>query len=167
MAADGRAVPIEVNPRLAGGFIPELVRHAERIDLIRETLRLVAGRTPEVDALHHRHASIRFLFAPAAGRLERVEGAEEARSIEGVVDVALYRSAGDELAIHGDFRDRIGHVIACADGGGDAARAAERGRDAVRVVVPAPRAEGDMDGTADEAPSPGPGRMAGEAGRCM
>jgi biotin carboxylase len=111
----GVAVPIEVNPRLAGGFIPELVRHAEGIDLIRETLRLVAGQAPEVDALHHRHASIRFLFAPAAGRLDAVEGIEDARAVGGVVDVGVYRAVGDELEIHGDFRDRIGHVIACAD----------------------------------------------------
>ena len=135
MAADGRAVPIEVNPRLAGGFIPELVRHAEGIDLIRETLRLVVGQTPEVDAVRHRHASIRFLFAPAAGRLQRVDGMDEARSIEGVVEVATYRSVGDALEIHGDFRDRMGHAIGCADEFGAAARAAEHARETVRVVV--------------------------------
>jgi argininosuccinate lyase len=138
MAADGRAVPIEVNPRLAGGFIPELVRHAEGIDLIRETLRLVVGRTPEVDALRHRHASIRFLFAPAAGRLERVDGVDEARTMDGVVDVALYRSVGDALQSHGDFRDRVGHVIGCLDEFGAAARAAEHARETVRVVVAGP-----------------------------
>lgn len=133
--AAGRAVPIEVNPRLAGGFIPELVRHAEGIDLIRETLRLVVGQRPEVDAVRRRHASIRFLFAPAAGRLQGMEGMDEARSIEGVVEVAAYRSAGDALQVHGDFRDRIGHVIGCADGFGAAANAAEHARETVRVVV--------------------------------
>jgi biotin carboxylase len=135
MAEDGRAVPIEVNPRLAGGFIPELVRHAHGIDLIRETLRLVVGQVPEVEPSRHRHASIRFLFAPGEGRLEAVEGMDEARAMAGVVDVALYRSVGEELETSGDFRDRIGHVIACADGSGDACQAAERGRGAIRVAV--------------------------------
>jgi biotin carboxylase len=130
---EGRAVPMEVNPRLAGGFIPELVRHAQGIDLVRETLRLVVGQAPEVEPARHRHASIRFLFAPGAGALESVEGIDGARALGGVVDVALYRAVGDELAIAGDFRDRIGHVIACADDAGDARRAAERGREAVRV----------------------------------
>jgi biotin carboxylase len=140
MAADGRAVPMEVNPRLAGGFIPELVRHAQGIDLIRETLRLVVGQAPEPVAERRRHASIRFLFAPAAGRLEGVEGVEEARSMEGVVDVALYRPVGAELTIEGDFRDRIGHVIACADGSEAASTTAEGARAAIRVVVGAPGA---------------------------
>ncbi|HEU4454608.1 MAG TPA: ATP-grasp domain-containing protein, partial [Longimicrobium sp.] len=138
VAEDGRAIPMEVNPRLAGGFIPELVRHAQGIDLIRETLRLVVGRSPGLVPAHDRHASIRFLFAPAAGRLEAVEGRSAALGRPGVVDVALYRKMGDELAIHGDFRDRIGHVIACARADDTAARAAERARDSIRVLVAAP-----------------------------
>lgn len=133
---EGRAVPMEVNPRLAGGFIPELVRHARGIDLVRETVRLVTGGEPDVDPTVDRHASIRFLFSPAAGRLDAVEGVDQARSIDGVAEVALYRSAGDVLAIEGDFRDRIGHVIAVADAAEEAAFAAERGRDAVRIVLP-------------------------------
>jgi biotin carboxylase len=62
---------------------------------------------------------------------------DEARAMEGVVDVATYRSMGDELAIHGDFRDRIGHVIACAGTFHAASRAAARARDAIRVIVAA------------------------------
>lgn len=141
----GRAVPMEVNPRLAGGFIPELVRHAQGIDLIRATLCLVAGQAPDLAARRNRHASIRFLFSPAAGRLEGVDGLDEARAAGGVVDVAVYRAPGDALQVHGDFRDRIGHVVACADGDG-AAAAAERGRDALRVRVA--RAAGVLRGAA-------------------
>ncbi|HEX7239749.1 MAG TPA: ATP-grasp domain-containing protein, partial [Longimicrobiaceae bacterium] len=138
------AVAIEVNPRLAGGFIPELVRHAQGIDLIRETLRLVTGQTPELEPVRGRHASIRFLFSPGEGPLAVVEGLDGARGLPGVVDATLYRAPGDVLAVRGDFRDRIGHVIACADGFGEACEAAERARDAVRVVVgePAGAAQG-------------------------
>ena len=64
-----------------------------------------------------------------------MEGAEAARAQPGVVDVSLYRSPGDELAVHGDFRDRMGHVMACADGSHAACVAAERARDTVRVRV--------------------------------
>ncbi|HEX2206932.1 MAG TPA: ATP-grasp domain-containing protein [Longimicrobium sp.] len=136
------AVPIEVNPRLAGGFIPELVRHARGIDLIRQTLRLVVGEAVDVEPRAHRHASIRFLFAPAAGRLARVEGMDDARALPDVVDVALYRAPGDALIIHGDFRDRMGHVIACADRFDAACAAAERARRAVRIVIGAGEGEG-------------------------
>lgn len=139
---EGRGVPMEVNPRLAGGFIPELVRHAQGIDLIRETLRLVVGREPGLVQAHRRHASIRFLFSPGAGRLAAIEGMSDALARPDVVEVSAYRRPGDELAVHGDFRDRIGHVVACAPESRSAARAAERARDTVRVRLDA-RADGD------------------------
>jgi biotin carboxylase len=142
---EGRAVPMEVNPRLAGGFIPELVRHAQGIDLIRETLRLVVGREPRLVPARRDHASIRFLFAPGAGRLAAIEGMSDALRRPDVVEVSAYRRPGDELAVHGDFRDRIGHVVACAGEARAAARAAERARDAVRVRVDAPAHEADED----------------------
>lgn len=138
MDREGRAVPMEVNPRLAGGFIPELVRHAQGIDLIRETLHLVVGQEPELAPSRRRNASIRFLFAPGAGRLAAIDGVPEALAGADVVEVSAYRHPGDELDVHGDFRDRIGHVVACAAEAGAAARAAERARDTVRVRVDAP-----------------------------
>jgi len=128
-----QALAIEVNPRLAGGFIPELVRHAQGIDLVRQALRLVVGEAPALAPARARHASIRFLFAPGDGRLDAADGLGAARAVPGVVDAALYRAPGDLLAARGDFRDRIGHVIACADSFADACAAAERGRGAVRV----------------------------------
>jgi biotin carboxylase len=134
------AVVIEVNPRLAGGFIPELVRHAQGIDLIRQTLRLVVGLAPELAPSAHRHASIRFLFAPGDGPLAGVEGLEDARGMPGVVDAALYRAPGDLLEVRGDFRDRIGHVVARGDGDAETAALAERARDAVRVLIGHPAA---------------------------
>jgi biotin carboxylase len=139
----GTAVPMEVNPRLAGGFIPELVRQAQGIDLIRETLRRVVGDVPDLAPSRQRHASIRFLFSPAAGRFSGVEGTEEALRQPDVVDVALYRQPGDALSIEGDFRDRIGHVMACADGAADAFAAAEQARRTVRIVVEAKDEAGD------------------------
>jgi len=143
----GRAVPMEVNPRLAGGFIPELVRHAQGIDLIRETLRLVVGREPGLVPARRCCASIRFLFAPGAGRLAAIEGMSDALRRPDVVEVSAYRRPGDELAVHGDFRDRIGHVVACAPEARAASRAAERARDLVRIRVDARAAEDEAEAT--------------------
>ncbi|NNC28245.1 ATP-grasp domain-containing protein [Longimicrobium terrae] len=138
----GEAVVMEVNPRLAGGFIPELVRHAQGIDLIRQTLRLVVGLAPDLAPSAHRHASIRFLFAPGDGPLAGVVGMDAARGMSGVVDAALYRALGDVLEVRGDFRDRIGHVVALGETEDDSASAAERARGAVRVVIGRPAALG-------------------------
>ena len=110
-------VVVEINPRLAGGFIPELVRHSTGIDLIECTIRAVIG-----DEVGYRNAlstytSIRFLMPEGEGVLCGVRGMEEALHVEGVAEVKLYRSPGDVVQCRGDFRDRLGHVIACHESG--------------------------------------------------
>jgi biotin carboxylase len=126
---------IEINPRLAGGFIPELVRHAQGIDLIKQTLQAVVGRPPLLLPLYSRHASIRFILARRPGVLEGVEGMDEARRISGVCDLQLYRRPGDRLSIHGDFRDRIGHVIAADKSIDRSAATAEEALQTLRLRV--------------------------------
>ena len=66
-------------PRLAGGFIPELVRQATGIDLIRATVELAVGRTPMMTPIRQEHAAIRFLTPPDDGLWFATEGLEAAR----------------------------------------------------------------------------------------
>ena len=106
---------IEVNPRLAGGYIPELVRLATGIDLIEETLRLTLGQEPQLSRKLQRTASIRFVLSPDEGVLDQWEGLDRARQVQGVEEVQAYATAGTHLSLRGDFRDRIGHVIASGE----------------------------------------------------
>lgn len=118
-------VVIEVNPRLAGGFIPELIRHATGQDLVEEVIRLACGIPDETSApgLHakgRRAASIRFLLRSAASRLP---ADVLQRSVRPPAHLLLYRpgenTGGDQVT--GDFRDRIGHLLAAADTVGESA----------------------------------------------
>jgi biotin carboxylase len=126
---------IEINPRLAGGFIPELVRWATGIDLIEETIRLAAGCALPPNPPQRRYASSRFLLAPGAGNLSRVSGLNAAKRAGHVVDVRVYRKRGERIEPRGDFRDRIGHVIACAEQRPTAIAAAERAIRMIRVIA--------------------------------
>lgn len=137
LAADGAKI-IEVNPRLAGGFIPELVRLALGVDLIAETVRLIAGGTPRLRPAPARHTCIRFILPEKEGVLARVDGLEAAAGLPGVVEARLYLPVGSSLQLRGDFRDRVGHVLACGDEAASARGAAEAGRDAVRLRVREP-----------------------------
>jgi argininosuccinate lyase len=106
-------VVIEMNPRLAGGFIPELVRLAKGVDLIRESISVVTGGFPNLQHRSGIHASIRFLLTPRAGTITKIEGLDQAEDISGVAEVKTYVRTGAHVRLHGDFRDRIGHVISC------------------------------------------------------
>jgi biotin carboxylase len=126
---------IEINPRLAGGFIPKLVSLARGVDMITETMKLVVGLKPDLQPSCRRHASIRFLTPPKSGVLQGFKGLEEASEIRDVKDVQIYRTVGDRIEIKNDFRDRIGHVISCADRRTDAIQSAELAQSKIKVHI--------------------------------
>jgi biotin carboxylase len=126
---------MEINPRLAGGFIPEAVRAATGIDLIEQTIALATGRRMDLTPKKRLHASIRFLCPRAEGILKSVHGVPEALALQGVTDVQIYKKTGDSFAVHNDFRDRIGHVTACSDSERSAAHLAETARDLIRIEL--------------------------------
>lgn len=120
-------VLIEVNPRLAGGWIPRLVREATDADLILGTVAAFGGLPSPVAGSAARGAAIRFVVPAASGRLRGVDGVARACAVPGVVDVEIYREPGAEITVSGDFRDRIGHVLARGATAAEAAAAAEEG----------------------------------------
>jgi biotin carboxylase len=132
-------VVIEVNPRLAGGRIPTLVRLATGIDLVGATVdaAILGGSRrlgPGDSAPAPRgHASIRFLVAPRAGRIRATAGVADAAAVPGVVDVAIAARAGQRVGGTGSFLDRIGHVITAAPTAGSARSAAEAALALLRV----------------------------------
>ena len=126
---------VEVNPRLAGGYIPELVRLASGVDLISETVRLVAGGEPDLKVSSGGFASIRFLLPDDDGLLRGASGMDEAARVPGITEVKLYAKPDSAVKRHGDFRDRIGHVIACATTPRAARNAAATARSAIRLRI--------------------------------
>ena len=130
---DGPQV-IEVAARLGGGHDAELAKLALGVDLNGLALQAALGEpiwsaalqpTPEVGG-----AIVRFLVPPE-GVLEEVEGADEARAVEGVHDVRIYREPGH---VFGEFRrgaDRAGAVLAIGD---SREEALERSDEAARLI---------------------------------
>jgi argininosuccinate lyase len=129
---------VEVNPRLAGGMIPDLVHRAYGTDLIDSQIRAAVGLpVPSASARPRAAASIRFLTATARGTVVHPDQAiAAALAVEGVADAAIYRAADDAVTPAEDFRGRIGHVISVSSGANPAAPdAAERGLDELRAAL--------------------------------
>ncbi|MGW5740795.1 ATP-grasp domain-containing protein [Amycolatopsis sp. NPDC003861] len=126
LAAGGQPWLIEINPRLAGGLIPRLVRYATGRDLVDEVIASAAGRPRSPTTRRERFASIRFVVPSRGGVVRGVTGVAEARAVPGVVDVACAVSAGTRIRVEHSFADRVGHVIGVADSAAEAIRIAER-----------------------------------------
>ncbi|MGK6317445.1 ATP-grasp domain-containing protein [Neorhizobium sp. DT-125] len=105
-------VIIEINPRLAGDFIPELVKLAYGIDLVEETIKLALGRPVNLTARANQCAGIRFLNPDRDGVLRWHCDPARARAVEGIIEVEIHAPEGSPILRRGDFRDRIAHVIA-------------------------------------------------------
>lgn len=115
---------IEVNPRLAGGAIPTLFRHATGFDPVVAVLRSLLGmpsKTPTAGA----HGSIRFIVPECEGRFDLPQNSDRLVDRFGLAEFVLYRTLPTEFSRYNDFRDRIGHVIAVDGDSGAAARRAE------------------------------------------
>lgn len=145
LTADGAdARIIEVNGRVAGGRIPELVRIASGVDLCAIHMDSMLGGTPDLTLECERTAVAHFVMLEPAGRLADVLGLELAARQEGVHEVTLRPGVqvGMTYEPNGSNRDRAAWIVA---EGADAAEAFARAKAAGGLV------EFVWDGAADPA----------------
>jgi S-sulfo-L-cysteine synthase (3-phospho-L-serine-dependent) len=110
LTQEGPAV-VEINPRLAGGMIPELVKHATGIDIFEAWISLLLGNDVDLTPTRKDHASIRFLTAANSGLLSGIDGAEKASRIPGIFEVAVTGKRGTMVREAEDAYDRLGFVL--------------------------------------------------------
>jgi biotin carboxylase len=130
---DGPQV-IEVAARLGGGHDAELAHVALGVDLNGLALQAALGESIWSAALHAvpqvGGAVVRFLVPPE-GVLQQVEGVEEARAVEGVQDVRVYREPGHAFGPFLRGADRAGAVLATGE---SREQALERADEAARLI---------------------------------
>ncbi len=128
-------VVVEINARLAGGMIPELVRHAIGIDLLAAVLDQLSGRPPRLVARRRGSAAIRFFTADRAGRLAGAAGLDAARRAPQVREVTLTKLPGAAVRPAEEAADRVGFVIAAGGDRGRVLAGVEQARALVRLLV--------------------------------
>jgi biotin carboxylase len=136
-APDGPRV-VEVAARLGGGHDAELCHAALGVDLNGLALQAALGEPiwsaalraePQVEG-----AVARFLVPPE-GVLQEVEGVEEARAVEGVQDVRIYREPGHVFGPFLRGADRAGAVLATGDSREEALERADEAAGLIRFKV--------------------------------
>lgn len=112
-------VVVEINPRLAGGMIPELVRYSTGIDLLSVLLDMLIGKPVDLRAARHGFSAIRFLTAPRLGRITGISGVDEARRLPNIRELSVDKGVGTRVRFPENAIDRLGFVIST---GSDRAR---------------------------------------------
>jgi biotin carboxylase len=108
MATSGPCI-IEINARVGGDHIIELIQRASGISLVREIVRLYLGEAPDLEPRVHKGAAIHFIVAPPG----LVYKTREVQRHPGV-DVSLSVQAGDTIPPLRSNRERVGYALATA-----------------------------------------------------
>jgi biotin carboxylase len=123
MTAEGPRV-IEINGRVGGG-VPEMLRLATGVDVIRQTMRVALGLQPEVAAMPPcSGVAYRFFYQPPASarRLLALDGVAAVAGLPGVESVTMHHNPGAELDAAQGTRTYLFAVVGhTADHGGVAA----------------------------------------------
>lgn len=103
---------IEINPRLAGGMIPQLVSKSIQLDLFDTVLELYLGSpaiiSPPKEIIF---SVIRFLIPKVGGILKDIRTQPLPPDVKDFSMIGLFKKIGDNITIQGDFNDRLGYVL--------------------------------------------------------
>jgi biotin carboxylase len=129
---------VEVNARVGGYPIPDLVRLATGFDLTAAAVQLAVGERPDfrTGALE-RAAGARFFGAPQAGTFAGVHGLEQVAAAADVVEVGRTAAAGQWVQPPQSNSDFVGHVLAVGARNWDVAARLDEIAAAVQVRVAA------------------------------
>lgn len=134
---------MEIGARLGGGFIAsDLVPRSTGVDLVKATIQVALGESPDLRTCAGRGVAVRFLGFPLGGRVRIAEGCNSACGQPGCVSAEIYVRSGDIVPVLRDSRGRVGHVIC-------------EGRDATEAILRAEHALGCLSVVVDEIGQPG------------
>lgn len=104
-------VVIEINARLAGGMIPELIRLTTGLDLLQVQIESAVGQIKPLNISYNGAASIHFLMAKEQGIFKGIDGIDQLEKQKGVKQWKIYAKRGQKVAPPQNAYGRLGHVI--------------------------------------------------------
>lgn len=125
---------IELGARMGGDCITtHLVPLSTGIDMIKATIDVCLGNTPDVTPKFNKGSAIRF-FDIAPGVITAIEGSKEALEITGVQEITFTKGVGDRVGTIHSSLDRVGYVIAQSENTIDAINACMKVFNKVHII---------------------------------
>lgn len=126
---------IELGARMGGDCITtHLVPLSTGIDMIDATIRIACGEKPDIDKKYCKGSAIRYFNVPN-GVIQSIDGCDEARSIDGIIEISFTKEIGETVGNIGSSVDRVGFVIAQGETADSAVAACEKAINAIFIRV--------------------------------
>ncbi|GGF14559.1 hypothetical protein GCM10010954_11470 [Halobacillus andaensis] len=103
---------IEVNPRISGGAMNEMIKKAYGIDLVEQTIRLYLGQTPNLTRQWEEHIYTHYVTVESSGNLIKITGRKRASRCPGVEKVHIKPKKGTFLQPPSSMGKRYAYVMA-------------------------------------------------------
>ena len=126
---------VEIGARMGGDCITtHLVPLSTGVDMIRATIEIACGQTPDLTPKWEKGAAIRYFNVPC-GTITAIDGVEDAKRIDGVKDIQFTKAVGDTSCEIGSSTDRVGFVIAQKDTAEHAVNVCEQAVENVTIQI--------------------------------
>ena len=126
---------VELGARMGGDCITtHLVPLSTGVDMIKATIDICLGQTPDIEPIFAKGSAIRFFDVPC-GTITAIEGVEAAEAITGVQEISFTKQAGDTAGEIGSSTDRAGFVIAQAATAAHAVNICEQVQETVQFII--------------------------------
>lgn len=126
---------VELGARMGGDCITtHLVPLSTGVDMIKATMDICLGQTPDIKPKFQKGSAIRF-FDVQPGTITAIEGVEKAKAIPGVQEISFTKQVGDTVGTIGASGDRVGFVVAQAETAEEAVFLCEKAQQAATIRV--------------------------------
>ncbi|WP_066074389.1 ATP-grasp domain-containing protein [Neobacillus soli] len=123
---------IEINPRISGGAMNEMIYAAFGFSLVEETLKLYLGESPSLIPRCRNYVFTQHLIVSKKGILEKITGRRRAISSPGVVKVYVKPRKGTKLTPPLSMGHRYAYVMATGASMEEAKKRAKSAADEIK-----------------------------------
>ncbi|MED0876622.1 ATP-grasp domain-containing protein [Bacillus mobilis] len=106
---------IEINPRISGGAMNDMIEVGHGINLVQETIQLMLGNKPSLNKKRHKYVYTHYLTVKSKGKLIRVTGKNRSSKYPGVEKVYIKPKKGTVLKPPTSMGHRCGYVLAASN----------------------------------------------------
>ncbi|MCX7745310.1 MAG: ATP-grasp domain-containing protein [Clostridia bacterium] len=104
-------VLVEVNPRQCGSLLVDSVYHSTKVNIPETLIDMSLGIKPQINIERRDFCAMQILYAPCEGRIEEIEGFDEAMEVKNIL-LAERRLKPGDVVLDRQVND-IGVLLAC------------------------------------------------------
>ncbi len=126
---------IEINPRISGGGMNQLIDAAYGVNLVKETLKILLNKFPDIKPKYKRHAYIQYATVSKEGYVLKITGKKRALKKKGVLKVYVKPRKGNYVYLPKSMGNRYAYVLAVGKSKEDAMFIAKNALNEIQFVI--------------------------------